>query len=65
MVWPERTDNWRNDAKPAQAAYARVEKAISEFTPVTMMVSTKQFAHAREILPPEIRVVEVSTNDAW
>ncbi len=65
MVWPERTDNWRNGAKPAQAAYARVAKAISEFTPVTMMVSTKQFAHAREILPPEIRVVEVSTNDAW
>ncbi|WP_337653612.1 agmatine deiminase [Allisonella histaminiformans] len=65
MVWPERTDNWRNGAKPAQAAYARVAKAISEFTPVTMMVSTKQFAHAREILPPEIRVVEVSTDDAW
>lgn len=65
MCWPERTDNWRDGAKPAQEAYAEVAKAISRFEPVTMLVSDKQFAHARALLPPEIQVVEASYNDAW
>lgn len=65
MVWPERTDNWRNGAKPAQKAFADVAKAISEFTPVTMMVNADQYVHAREVLPSAIRVLEASSNDAW
>ena len=31
MVWPERPDNWRQGAKPAQAAFAEVAKAIAGF----------------------------------
>ncbi len=31
MIWPERTDNWRDGAKPAQEAYTNVAKAISRF----------------------------------
>lgn len=65
MVWPERCDNWRNGAKPAQQAYANIAKAISTVTPVTMCVSAAQYANARGILPPEIRVVEISNDDAW
>lgn len=65
MCWPERTDNWRDGAKPVQEAYAEVAKAISRFEPVTMLVSDQQFAHARAVLPPEIQVVEASFNDAW
>ena len=65
MIWPERPDNWRNGAKPAQKAYAEVAKAISRFEPVTMCVSRQQYANCRRILPPEIRVVEMSSNDAW
>ena len=40
MIWPERTDNWRDGAKPAQQAYAMVAKAISAFEPVNMLVSS-------------------------
>jgi len=65
MIWPERTDNWRLGAKPAQKAFAAVAAAIARFEPVTMMVSARQFPNAREKLPPSVRVVEVSTNDAW
>ena len=39
MLWPERPDNWRDGAKPAQKVFANVAKAISEFEPVTMCVS--------------------------
>jgi agmatine deiminase len=65
MIWPERSDNWRLGAKPAQAAFVRVAAAIARFEPVTMMVSARQFANARRLLPAGVRVVEVSTNDAW
>jgi len=65
MIWPERPDNWRLGAKPAQAAFCRVAEAIAKFEPVTMMVSARQFANARALLPAAIRVVEVSSNDAW
>jgi agmatine deiminase len=65
MAWPERPDNWRLGAKPAQEAYAAVATAIAGSEPVTMAVSDAQFENARAMLPPEVRVVEVSTDDAW
>jgi agmatine deiminase len=65
MAWPERPDNWRLGAKPAQEAYAAVAEAINACEPVTMAVSDAQFEHCRSVLSPSIRVVEISTDDAW
>src|SRR5688572_8701469 len=65
MLWPERPDNWRLGAKPAQAAFAAVAAAISEFEPVTVGASRGQFMNARRMLPHRVRVVELSSNDAW
>lgn len=66
MVWPERPDNWRLGGKPAQAAFTAVAKAIARFEPVTLCVSAGQYENARARLDdPAIRVVEMSTDDAW
>ncbi len=65
MLWPERPDNWRAGARPAQAAFVEVANAISGFEPVTMCVSARQYQNARQMLPATIRVVEISNNDAW
>lgn len=65
MVWPERTDTYRDGAKPAQQTFVNVATAISQFEPVTMLVSRAQYANARARLPEYIRVVEMSNNDAW
>lgn len=65
MLWPTRTDTWRLGAKPAQAAFYEVALAISAFEPVTMGVPANQYEHVRSIFPPQIRVVELSYNDAW
>lgn len=65
MAWPERTDNWRDGAAPAQAAFAAVASAIAASEPVTMAVSDAQFERCRSLLPAAVRVVEVSTDDAW
>src|SRR6202051_2133473 len=65
MLWPERPDNWRAGAKPAQAAFAAIAAAIAGAEPVTVGVSAAQFQNARARLPREVRVVEISSNDAW
>ncbi len=65
MLWPQRRDTWRNGGKAAQAAFVEVAGAISRFEPVTMGVNPEQFLNARSLLPPQIRVVELSNNDAW
>ena len=65
MIWPQRPDNWRFGAKPAQEAFTEVAKAISRFEPVTMCVDRQQYDNARQMLPENIRVVEMSNNDAW
>jgi agmatine deiminase len=65
MAWPERPDNWRLGAKPAQLAFAAVAEAIAASEPVTMGVSDAQFEHCRSLLSSAVRVVELSTDDAW
>ncbi len=65
MLWPERPDNWRLGGKPAQQAFVAVASAIAGSEPVTVGVSTAQFANARCLLPPQVRVVEMSSDDAW
>jgi len=65
MIWPERTDNWRQGAKPAQKAFTEVATAISKFEEVIMVVSQSQYSNAREMLPAQVKVVEMSNDDAW
>jgi agmatine deiminase len=65
MLWPERSDNWRSGAKPAQRAFAAVARAIAETEPVTVCVSRAQYSAARAALAESVRLVEMSSNDSW
>ena len=65
MLWPERPDNWREAARPAQLAFAAVASAIAQFEPVTIGASSSQYAIARALLPESIRVVEMAHDDSW
>jgi agmatine deiminase len=65
MLWPERPDNWREAARPAQLALAQVAAAIAQFEPVTLGVSTAHYVTARALLPDSVRVVEMAHDDCW
>ena len=65
MLWPERSDNWRSGAKLAQRAFAAVARATAEAEDVTVCVSRAQYAAAREMLPEQVRLIEMSSNDSW
>ncbi len=65
LVWPERPDNWRLGAKPAQAAWVALVTAIATTEKVTVLASAAQWQNARHRLPGHVRVVEATTDDAW
>ena len=65
IAWPERPDNWRAKAEPAQRAFAAVAEAINVSEPVTVGVSDVQFDTCRAALSPSVRVLELSSDDAW
>ncbi|BBP84431.1 putative agmatine deiminase [Pseudomonas tohonis] len=65
LGWPERTDVWRNGAKPAQKVWVEIVSAIASSEPVTVCASATQYANARRMLPPQVRVVEMTCNDTW
>jgi len=65
MAWPERLDNWRLGAEPAQLAFAAVAEAINVSEPVAMVASPAQVERCRTLLSPSIEIVELATDDAW
>ena len=65
MLWPRRGDTWRLGAKPAQTAFAEVAAAISQFEPVCVGAGPDQWENARAMLPDRVRVVEITSDDAW
>ncbi|MFY8041453.1 MAG: agmatine deiminase family protein, partial [Rhodoferax sp.] len=65
LVWPERTDYFRQGAKPAQRTLVQIANAISQGEPVAVCVSARQFGNAVRMLPPHVQVIELSTDDMW
>lgn len=65
MIWPERPDNWRLGAKPAQKVFAEVAGQIARFEPMTVCVSHAQYDNARHMLDDSVRLVEMSNDDSW
>lgn len=65
LIWPERGDSWQYGAVAARIAFVEVIKAIAESEKVTVCASEAQYDTAREMLPHNVRVVEMSSNDSW
>ena len=65
MIWPERADSWANGGYAARRAFTNVIKAIARSEKVIVLASFAQYENARASLPPEVKVVEMSTDDAW
>ena len=65
IIWPERPDNWRFGAKPAQHVFVKVANAIAKHEKVTVVVSAAQYDNARTMLPDNVKIVEMANNDSW
>lgn len=66
MLWPTRPDTWKASARPGQAAFAAVAKAIARFEPVTVGVPPGKEESARTLLDGAgISIVTIEQDDAW
>lgn len=65
MIFPERADSWQYGAYGARRAFGQIAEAIARSEKVTVCASAAQYDNARALLPAHIRVVEMSSNDAW
>jgi len=65
LLWPERSDNWRDDARPAQEAVLEVAAAIGRFEPVNLGVSPRLFERARAITLPGVQAASIEYDDIW
>ncbi len=65
LLFPFRPDVWRQNAYPAQHAFAEIVRAIARFEPVTVGVTREQYLTAAKLLPPDVRLVEISYDDIW
>ncbi|MER7173307.1 agmatine deiminase family protein [Streptomyces mesophilus] len=67
MAWPGPNTTFSNDAELTEAreAWASVARAVRRFEPVTMVHGPGQADFARELLGPDIELVERELDDAW
>ncbi|WP_412989890.1 agmatine deiminase [Pediococcus siamensis] len=65
MLWPQRSDNWRDGGKPAQKMFSELAALLAQYQPMVMLVNESQYKHAREMLPSSVQVIEMSSNDAY
>ncbi|NWF25210.1 agmatine deiminase family protein [Streptomyces sp. PKU-EA00015] len=67
MAWPGPNPTFADDGElaEARAAWAAVARAVRRFEPVTVIAGTGHSASARDLLSPDIEVVERDLDDAW
>ena len=65
MIWPERTDSWSFGGYEARKVFVKIASAIAESEKVIVCAGYSQYENARLALPDNIRVIEMSNNDAW
>ncbi len=65
ILWPERPDNWRMGAKPAQKAFREVIEKIAKHEPVVVGTNQSQYLHLLGMNMENVSIVEMSNNDSW
>ena len=65
MIWPHRRDSWQYGAYAARKAFAKVTEEISKSEKVIIAARYDDYDSARFMLPPQIKVVEMESDDSW
>jgi agmatine deiminase len=68
MLFPYRSDNWRENAYPAQLAFAKVANTIAKYERVKMCVVPPLLSLAKQLLKEDcsnIDIYAMEYDDAW
>ncbi len=65
ILWPERPDNWRDNAIPAQYIFAEIANKLSKYRQIIMGVSREQINNANKLLSSSVNIEILEYDDAW
>lgn len=66
LVWPEKTNNWRMKAQIIQQKYVEIINELAKISvDINLLVSKNQFSHVRKILPDNVTIIEMTTNECF
>jgi len=67
MLWPHRSDVWRNGAKPAQRVFAEIARTIARYQKIAIGVNSEDYAAVNELLGEveNVQVLLMEYNDSW
>ena len=67
ILWPHRSDVWRNGAKPAQKVFERIIRTIARFQPVTVGVNSEDWPAVNQLFDgtDNVQVLLMEYNDSW
>ena len=67
ILWPHRSDVWRNGAKPAQKVFEEIIRTIARFQPVTVGVNSEDWPAVNQIFDGvgNVQVMLMEYNDSW
>ena len=65
MIFPERPGSWGYGAADARAAFSAIAIRLSQCEQVYMVVNERTEQAARALLPPQVKLVRIETDDAW
>ena len=65
MLWPERPDNWREAARPAQHAFARWRRPSRSSSRSPWGSRARSTPSRARCCPQRVRVVEMAHDDSW
>lgn len=65
MIFPERPGSWAHGAGEARRAFAEIAARLSQCEQVYMLVNERTAETARQMLPDNVRLLQIDTDDAW
>lgn len=65
MIWPVRPGSWIYGGKAAKKVFTEIAAAISESEKMYMLTSEEYFEEARNMLPKQVEVVVIDSDDSW
>lgn len=65
LIWPFRRDSWAYGAYEVRKVFKELVSLIGESEAVTVCAPSFEYDNARAMLPDNIRVVEMSSDDSW
>lgn len=65
MIWPVRPGSWPYKGTEAKKVFTKIAGILNEHEDVYMLADKEHKEEAENMLPEDVKVIEIKTDDAW